>query len=201
MAAHVAPGRLRLVQEFVNTLETDEDRDDIATPALLVAWLAERGLLDPVPPGGRGMGRGGIADGAADHARAIEVREALRRLLLANNAARPPAPADLELLNRAALESGLRPRFGAEGGVRLVPERGGVSGALGVLLAVVADAMAEGTWPRLKACAEDTCVWAFYDRSKNRSGHWCSMEVCGNRAKARSFRRRQRRTLPAASRG
>ena len=175
MAANVAPGRLRLVQEFVNTLEADEDRDNIATPQLLVAWLAERGLLS------------GDADGAAEHAGAIEVREALRRLLLANNAARPPAASDLEILNRAALESGLRPRFTTQGGVRLEP------GALGSLLAEVSEAMAEGTWHRLKACAEDTCVWAFYDRSKNRSGHWCSMEVCGNRAKARSFRQRQRR--------
>lgn len=180
MAANAAPGRLRLVQEFVNTLEADEDRDDIATPAKLVAWLRERGLLSD------------DAGGAAEHARAIDVREALRRLLLANNAGRPPAAADLEILNRAALESGLRPRFTAGGGVRLEPDLPGVRGALGSLLAVVSDAMVEGTWHRLKACAEDTCVWAFYDRSRNRSGHWCSMDVCGNRAKARSFRRRQR---------
>ena len=48
--------------------------------------------------------------------------------------------------------------------------------------------MADGTWRRLKACREDTCQWAFYDRSKNRSGTWCSMAVCGNRAKARAYR-------------
>ena len=28
----------------------------------------------------------------------------------------------------------------------------------------------------------------FYDQSRNRSRAWCSMEVCGNREKARSFR-------------
>jgi predicted RNA-binding Zn ribbon-like protein len=50
--------------------------------------------------------------------------------------------------------------------------------------------MSEGTWSRLKACLADTCQWAFYDQSKNRSAHWCSMAVCGNRAKARAYRNR-----------
>jgi predicted RNA-binding Zn ribbon-like protein len=51
--------------------------------------------------------------------------------------------------------------------------------------------MAAGTWDRLKACRQETCRWAFYDNTKNRSGVWCTMEVCGNRAKARSYRERQ----------
>ena len=59
----------------------------------------------------------------------------------------------------------------------------------GVLLV---EAMADGTWSRLKACSADSCQWVFYDTSKNRSGHWCSMRVCGNRAKARQFRARRR---------
>jgi predicted RNA-binding Zn ribbon-like protein len=52
--------------------------------------------------------------------------------------------------------------------------------------------MAEGTWERLKVCPAHDCLWAFYDSSRNRSGHWCSMKVCGNRAKARSYRERHR---------
>jgi predicted RNA-binding Zn ribbon-like protein len=53
--------------------------------------------------------------------------------------------------------------------------------------------MANGTWERLKACAlHDTCEWAFYDWSKNRSGTWCDMKVCGNRSKARAYRERQK---------
>jgi predicted RNA-binding Zn ribbon-like protein len=57
---------------------------------------------------------------------------------------------------------------------------------------MIAEAMAEGSWGRLKACSDHGCQWAFFDRSKNRSGHWCSMRVCGNRAKARQFRERRR---------
>ena len=60
------------------------------------------------------------------------------------------------------------------------------------MLAIVFRAMEDGTWARLKACREDTCQWAFYDRSKNRSATWCSMAVCGNRAKARTYRQRHR---------
>jgi predicted RNA-binding Zn ribbon-like protein len=72
----------------------------------------------------------------------------------------------------------------------LEPDAGGVDGALGRLLAIVHVSIADGTWSRLKACREDSCEWAFYDHTKNRSGAWCDMGVCGNRAKARAFRER-----------
>jgi predicted RNA-binding Zn ribbon-like protein len=45
----------------------------------------------------------------------------------------------------------------------------------------------------MKACADDECEWAFYDSSKNRSRTWCSMEVCGNRAKTRAYRARRKK--------
>jgi predicted RNA-binding Zn ribbon-like protein len=170
------------VQDFVNTLEVDRERDAVATPEALAAWLDGRGLLHG----------GGIGD--ADHVLAVEFREALRRLLLANNGA-PTDPADRALLDRVAVEGDLRPRFPAGDRVVLEPAAPGARGALGRLLAAVADAMNDGTWSRLKACADGECLWAFYDRSRNRSAHWCSMEVCGNRAKARQFRRRHKASV------
>jgi predicted RNA-binding Zn ribbon-like protein len=177
--ANRAPGSLGLVQDFVNTRAFDPDQEQIPTPEALGAWLGARGLLQDEPVG------------EADRLSAVELREALRRLLLANNGATPDA-ADLELLNRVAGDGGLRPRFLPGGQVALEPAAPGVPGALGRLLAAVSDAMSAGTWARLKACADHACLWAFYDRSRNRSGHWCSMEVCGNRAKARQFRSRRR---------
>ena len=77
-----------------------------------------------------------------------------------------------------------------DGSVTIEPCRPGVDGALGRLLGIVAEAQKEGTWSRLKACPWDTCRWAFYDHSRNRSGVWCNMAVCGNRAKVRSYRER-----------
>jgi predicted RNA-binding Zn ribbon-like protein len=58
------------------------------------------------------------------------------------------------------------------------------------VLAAAAEAMADGSWQRLKACRSDTCRWAFVDNARNRSRQWCSMSVCGNRQKARMFRER-----------
>jgi predicted RNA-binding Zn ribbon-like protein len=65
--------------------------------------------------------------------------------------------------------------------------------ATGSILLAAARLVDAGTWPRVKLCAAETCRWAFLDESRNRSRAWCSMGVCGNRAKARSFRARNRR--------
>jgi len=62
--------------------------------------------------------------------------------------------------------------------------------ALGAVLAACARLVVRGDWIRLKICPADTCLWAFYDESRNRSRTWCSMRVCGNREKARGWRAR-----------
>jgi predicted RNA-binding Zn ribbon-like protein len=175
-----APGELRLVQDFVNTVDLEDAEDALATPAALAAWLAERGLLKP---------RARLSE--RDRERAVSVREALRELLGANNDGEVAAGA-VDRLNRAAAAAPLRVGFDADGRARLAPAGAGLDGALGRLLAIVERAMADGTWSRLKACRADACRWAFYDRSRNRSASWCIMEVCGNRNKARAYRARQR---------
>jgi predicted RNA-binding Zn ribbon-like protein len=98
----------------------------------------------------------------------------------------------LATLNEVAAGAQLLVRFDERGQTVLEPAGAGAEAALGELLAIVFRSMAEGTWDRLKACRAETCQWAFYDRSKNRSATWCSMEVCGNRAKARAYRARQK---------
>jgi predicted RNA-binding Zn ribbon-like protein len=176
-----APGPLALVQAFVNTVaEEGHFRwEAIGDTGSLSSWLEGRGLL-----------AGGESVGEADVARAKEVRAALRSLLAANNG-RGADPAAIRALNLAAVRARLTVRFGADGRATLEPGAGGVDGALGRVLAAVHAGMEEGTWGRLKSCANATCGWAFYDRSKNRSGRWCSMEVCGNRTKTRAYRRRR----------
>jgi predicted RNA-binding Zn ribbon-like protein len=171
-----APDGLELVRRFVNTNDVEEGKDEIATPKSLRAWVKDNGL-----PVGR------IGD--ADVKRAIAAREGLRGLLLANNG-EPLDPAAVEALNRTAPSVSVR--FDAEGGSALAAERTGIDLALAPIFDAVFCAMTEGTWKRLKACREDRCQWVFYDRSKNRSATWCSMEVCGNRNKARTFRERHK---------
>ncbi len=70
----------------------------------------------------------------------------------------------------------------------LAPECEDTRGAVGRIVAAVAELATTPEWPRLKACRDDHCRVAFYDKSRNRSRAWCSMEVCGNREKARTFR-------------
>jgi predicted RNA-binding Zn ribbon-like protein len=175
-----APAPLRLVQRFVNSVDLENGEDELTSPEALRAWLAERELMDP-----------GERVTAADLGRALDVREGLRALLLANNGL--PVDVDsVERLDRAAARAGVRMRFRAGAPPALEPEASGVDGALARLMAIVAAAVEQGGWARLKACHRDPCFWAFYDNSKNRSGRWCRMEDCGNIEKARAFRERKR---------
>jgi predicted RNA-binding Zn ribbon-like protein len=174
-----APGPLALVQAFVNTVDIEEQRDELIAPDRLGAWLAAHGLMDGTDP---------LSE--ADLRRTIEFREALRALLLANND-RPVDASAVETLNQSAARAGLLVCFGPNGQARLEPGAAGVDRAIGRLLAIVYAAMVEGHWARLKACRNDSCRWAFYDASKNRSGAWCAMTLCGSRSKARAYRRRQ----------
>jgi predicted RNA-binding Zn ribbon-like protein len=160
-----APGRLALVERFVNA--------DLPTPEALGDWLAEHGLA----------GSGAEWTGA-DLERAIDLREALRALLLANNGVAVQPPGEL---GRGAP---LGVRVAASGSLELVPLGTGIAAPLGRLLGIVVEAQAAASWARLKACAAEDCHWAFYDASRNRSRTWCSMRVCGNRAKARAYRAR-----------
>jgi predicted RNA-binding Zn ribbon-like protein len=174
-----APEPLELVQRFVNSVELDTGLEELSSPEALRDWLAERRLMDAAES---------VTEG--DLRRAIEVREGLRALLLANNRGELDEAA-VERMNRAASRAGLRLEVaGTE--PRLVPDATGVDGAIARLMAQLAAAVQDGSWERLKACASDGCFWAFYDRSKNRSGRWCSMEVCGNQEKARAYRERHR---------
>ncbi len=172
--------RLELVRGFVNTLDVETGDDAIATAPMLAGWLAEQGLAGD-----------DVRAATADVRRAAELREALRAHLLANDGA--PLPDDaVAVLDRQARRSRMEVGFAAAG-AELRPGAAGVDGALGRLLAAVAEAMADSSWARLKVCRADDCRWAFVDSSRNGSRHWCSMGVCGNRQKARAYRARHRR--------
>jgi predicted RNA-binding Zn ribbon-like protein len=173
-----APEPLRLVQAFVNTVDFENGVEELTDPAALEAALVRLGVIDEqtrVAPG--------------DFERAVRVREALRALLLGNNGV-AVEHSTLETLEEATRRGRLAVRFDGEGGTALLPDAGGVDGALGRIVGVVHTAMADGTWPRLKACPRHICRWVFYDRSKNRSSRWCAMSVCGNRVKTTRYRRK-----------
>jgi predicted RNA-binding Zn ribbon-like protein len=173
-------GDIELVSAFVNTLEknvTRPDEESFDSPEGLRSWMNAHGI----PPGNELE--------PADVKRAIEFREAMRLLLLANNVGELDEEV-LRGLREAADEGLIRVEIHDDGEAFARPAREGVPALFARLLAAVADAQCAGTWDRLKACAADDCQWAFYDSSRNRSRTWCSMEVCGNRAKTRAYRAR-----------
>jgi predicted RNA-binding Zn ribbon-like protein len=174
------PRELAVVQELVNTIDLEDNDDRLDSPEALRRFLADQGLLDPSEPVGED-----------DLAMAVELREALRAMLRVNHGEALDSAA-LEIVNRAAAGLPLQVAFDSEGYPVLGPGSAGCRGALAALLAGVAQASAQGTWERLKACSAESCQWAFYDRSKNRSGRWCSMQTCGNRTKTRTYRTRRR---------
>ncbi|HKN62778.1 MAG TPA: CGNR zinc finger domain-containing protein [Gaiellaceae bacterium] len=170
--------RLDLVRDYVNTFDLETGIDTIATPDELATWLSEQGLVDDlVEPTEQEVGE------------ARAVREAIRELLLANNGAEVDAGAASQTLEEAGRKALLGVRF-ENGRPVLAPEDDGARGAIGRIVATVAELAPSDEWKRLKTCRDETCRVAFYDKSRNRSRAWCSMEVCGNREKARSFRQR-----------
>ena len=170
-----APGELLLIEQFVNTLDTEEGTD-----ALDGAWPVSAGLA----PGDLG---------ADDVARLVRFREALRSVLLAHNGVEleDEVVGELAVLGR---DASVVVGFGPSGEPRLEAAASvGASAVMARLLAVIARADAEGPWERLKVCPADDCLWAFYDFSRNHSRTWCDMRVCGNRAKVREYRERHLR--------
>jgi len=170
-----------LVVDFVNTSPTEEGGDVISTPHGLSAWLRDRGLL-----------AGSESVSLEDTARAVEFRDALRELVGTHSGGTLSAGA-IEALGRAGRAAPLRVAAGPDGRLRLEgASPSPLERAMGQILAAAFTAAAGGTWSRIKLCQDPRCGRAFYDRSRNRSGRWCAMAVCGNRAKARRYRARRR---------
>ncbi|MGO4445178.1 CGNR zinc finger domain-containing protein [Mycobacterium sp. 2YAF39] len=178
-----APGPLLRVQALVNTVELPSGPDRLADPDDALPWLVDNGLIAP-----------GADLNDADLQALRDVREALRALLLRNGGGRSPTDAELAPLRAIAARGAARAEFDADGVVHLAAAGNSVAERLVELVLILRDAQRDGSWTRLKVCANDECRWAFYDRSRNHGGTWCEMSACGNKLKNREFRARRRKT-------
>jgi len=167
-----APGSLHLVQRFLNTTDGLTGRDLIRTPDDLGRWLSRLGLP-----------AAGLRGSARQVASLRRFREALRHAVAARSGGTCDAGAEA-ILARAAGRARVSLRWIGDGAV-VVPEGTGADLVMNAVLCALA-ATDPGSRRRLNVCA--ACGWAFYDRSRNRSGVWCTMSVCGARAKMRRFR-------------
>lgn len=176
-----APGDLELVRGFVSLHDhAVGDSASLEPSSETLAWWLR--ATDLVPPD--------AALTEPDLVWALGIRDALVAAVRRNMGAGRDADAD-ELLTAAAVETGLHPRFDR---TTLDPTATGVHGAIGRLLGIAFMAALDGSWHRFRLCADPTCRTVFYDRSKNHSAKWCSMQTCGNRNKVRTFRRRHATT-------
>lgn len=174
-----APGGLALVQAFLNSTDREDRVDALGDVDGLRAWLSEHrlpGATDPLREG--------------DRRRLVIFREALRAVI-AGRDHDGVDPTDQDVVNEAAREAMLTVVFDRRGRAALEPVVPGLDALVARLVADITAASMAGTWVRLKVCPRTACGWAFYDASKNRSGRWCAMAVCGNRTKSARSRARR----------
>ncbi|HEX7278109.1 MAG TPA: CGNR zinc finger domain-containing protein [Solirubrobacterales bacterium] len=170
-----------LIVSFLNTRDLEGGTDSIGSADELVEWIAERT--------GEVLG----APDAEGHLRVLALRESLRAMLRANNGV-DASEEGLAAVRDAAERSRYRTTIAPGGEIALAPARSDLSGFEARLLLALERLQSQGAWPRLKACTDDGCQWAFFDTTRNRSRTWCSMEECGNRQKTRRYRARRSAT-------
>jgi len=175
--SQATPESIALVEDFVNTLDLEDGSDVIDSPRALRAWIQRRMGL---------RARTLDEDGWNE---VIRVREALREVI-ESHSTEPLDHRVVRTLNRAGAAARVGIRWDDDGAASFTPGDAGAGVVLGPMFAAVVTAQADGTWERLKICPADDCRAAFYDHSKNQSGKWCTMRVCGNRAKTRTYRER-----------
>lgn len=164
----------------------------------LVRWAAHAGAIEGTEVEALVAAAGArSAEAEAVFARALRLREAIFRILVAVIADASPAEEDLERLNDELAR--------ALPHLRIVPDEhgfdyrfeapdGDLDRPLWPVARSASELLATGDLGRVKRCTSDECDWLFVDLSKNRSRRWCDMRDCGNRAKARRYYRRQRGT-------
>lgn len=174
------PPRAELIEAFANTIDLEEQTDELAGRERAARWLADHGLLE-----------GPVRLGAGDHRDLLTLRDGVRDALRIDGGTsvetRQAAEAVLrELPLRAGLgKSPIMPSAALRDARR----------AMAAISVAWSELAVTGEVARLKRCADDTCGWVFWDVSRNNSRRWCKMRVCGNRAKARAYTARRREAL------
>ena len=189
----------RLPLDFINSVGAwfpRLERDYLTSYDDLLAWSVHAGALDAQAVAAlRQAAARDPAAAQAVHRQALALREALHNLFAAVARGESPTSQDTARLN-AALESALPHRQVAASGEGFGWTWAGPPDALDRMLWPVvyeaADLLTADERGRVRECPAPDCGWLFLDMSKNRSRRWCSMETCGNAAKARRHYQRHK---------
>lgn len=171
--------RAQLVMSFVNTLDVEDHTDDLTSADDLARWLMDAGLL---------AHRARVQP--SDHQLALDLRAGLREVL-GVGVGTPTDPARVAAADAALRQLPVHVTTDLADPLS-APTATTARQALQTLAIAWAYLVITEQALRIKRCAEHSCGWVFWDGSKNRSGRWCSMRVCGNRSKARAYAKRQR---------
>ncbi|MFI5783481.1 CGNR zinc finger domain-containing protein [Nocardia sp. NPDC051570] len=169
-ARRPAPGRLALVQQFLNTHAYPGHDDDFACAATAQTWLRQHIPAAQIAPD-------------ADPADYRRLRDRLRDYVRG-----PSTLADSTRLTRTLGHPPLTVDMSATGDITLVSAGSATEWLSGEIAAALVLAVADGSWRRFKTCANDECQAIFWDQTKNGSGRFCTPEICGNRFRQRHFR-------------
>ena len=187
--------------DFVNTVDWRGDptrrRDLLVTFEDLLAWAKASKLLGTAEL--RAMSAAARLDEAPatrSLGRARRVREVLARVLAAAGRKAPPAARDVRLLNAFLVAALRHRRLGIRGTTFFWSwtdgERDRFDSLIWPIVLAAAELLASDSRTQIRQCAGEGCGWLFLDTSRNRRRRWCTMESCGNRAKARRFYQRSR---------
>jgi predicted RNA-binding Zn ribbon-like protein len=190
-----------LALDFANTAdwhEAEQPVELLTSFTDLLRWGQQAGLIDDEDVGRLLRVAEDDPEAAiATYARAITLREALFRIFRLIALQQPTAHDDLELLNVELMRAFAHRQIVAGQDGYSLEWRGRETALDGVLWTVAqsaADLLTDAELRRVRQCAGDPCGWLFYDTSRNRRRRWCTMEGCGNRAKARRYYQRRRGT-------
>lgn len=184
--------------DFLNTrpgIRTDNPVEHIADGEALLQWLVASGFLSPAEASGvrRRFARARL-DALAVEAR--ELRERLRPTVATwQRQGRPPPAAVMADLNRLLAAGPTVAALQSSGGrTQLTTSRPieSVEAILAPVAMAFADLFCDGDRSLVRECEAEACSLWFYDRTKAHRRRWCSMELCGARAKAAAYRARHR---------
>ncbi len=192
---------------FANTVSwrpSSRRYDWLASYRHLVAWSEHLGLLD-APRAARLLALAAQQPEAASAALvdALALREALYAIFSAEAAGRPASAGDLERLNRALARAlaHLRCVRTPEGYTWTWADSAALDQMLWPVARSAAELLTSPTLRRVRECAAEWCGWLFVDRSHAQRRQWCTMAVCGNRAKGRRHYQRHRAAARPAAPG
>ncbi|QIG38963.1 LacI family DNA-binding transcriptional regulator [Microbacterium sp. 4R-513] len=160
------------IRDLVNTVEWQVDDETWTDASSLRTWLTDRLETECSEPT------------LEDLVLARRIREGLREVLLAHAGHEPLATA-IDDLNDALARRPLALGFDGSGSPRVTARTHGAPDAVSLIVEALDEARGAEDWSRLKACSRDSCRWAYWDGSRNRSGRWCSAAGCGNFIKMR----------------